>query len=118
PDQPGPAPRSGPARPAADSLRRRLRGAGPVETTVRTGRPPKLREFLAARGLRLSDEKTRIVRDTEGFDFVGRQFKRLSPTKFLVRPRRRSVGGHRNALLALFRNHAIPVGQQIQRANA
>jgi retron-type reverse transcriptase len=28
---------------------------------------PKLREFLAARGLRLSDEKTRIVRDTEGF---------------------------------------------------
>src|SRR4051794_27724191 len=79
---------------------------------------PRLREFLAARGLRLSDEKTRIVRDTEGFDFVGRQFKRLSPTKFLVRPRRRSVRAHRDALLALFRNRAIPVGHQIQRANA
>lgn len=79
---------------------------------------PKLREFLAARGLRLSDEKTRIVRDTEGFDFVGRQFQRLSPTKFLVRPRPRSVRAHRDALLALFRNHAIPVGHQIRRANA
>ena len=59
---------------------------------------PKLREFLAARGLRLSPEKTRIVRDTEGFDFVGRQFKRLTPTKFLVRPRRSSIRKHLDAL--------------------
>jgi retron-type reverse transcriptase len=36
---------------------------------------PLLREFLAARGLRLSDEKTRIARDTEGFDFVGRRHR-------------------------------------------
>lgn len=78
---------------------------------------PKLREFLAARGLRLSDEKTKIVRDTEGFDFVGRQFKRLNPTKFLVRPRRRSIRQHLDTLLALFRNRAIPVGHQIRRAN-
>ena len=79
---------------------------------------PKLREFLAARGLRLSPEKTRIVRDTEGFDFVGRQFKRLSPTKFLVRPRRSSIRKHLDTLSTLFRNHALPVGQQIQKANA
>ncbi|REJ69555.1 MAG: hypothetical protein DWQ31_04140 [Planctomycetota bacterium] len=79
---------------------------------------PKLREFLAARGLRFSPEKTRIVRDTEGFDFVGRQFKRLSPTKFLVRPRRSSIRKHLDALSSLFRNHALPVGVQIQKANA
>lgn len=79
---------------------------------------PKLREFLAARGLRFSPEKTRIVRDTEGFDFVGRYFKRLSPTKFLVRPRRSSIRKHLDALSALFRNRALPVGQQIQKANA
>jgi RNA-directed DNA polymerase len=79
---------------------------------------PKLQEFLAARGLRLSPEKTRIVRDTEGFDFVGRQFKRLSPTKFLVRPRRSSIRKHLDTLLKLFRNHALPVGLQIQKANA
>jgi RNA-directed DNA polymerase len=79
---------------------------------------PKLREFLEARGLRFSPEKTRIVRDTEGFDFVGRHFKRLSPTKFLVRPRRSSIRKHLDALSKVFRNHAVPVGTQIQKANA
>jgi RNA-directed DNA polymerase len=79
---------------------------------------PKLREFLEARGLCLSEEKTRIVRDTEGFDFVGRQFKRLSPSKFMVRPRRRSIRNHMDALLRIFRNHALPIGHQIQKANA
>ena len=79
---------------------------------------PRLHEFLAARGLRLSPEKTRIVRDTEGFDFVGRQFKRLSPTKFLIRPRRSSIRKHIETLSRLFRNHALPVWLQIQKANA
>jgi retron-type reverse transcriptase len=79
---------------------------------------PTLHAFLAARGLRLSPEKTRIVRDTEGFDFVGRRFKRLSPTKFLVRPRTSSIRRHLDALSVLFRNHALPVGIQIQKANA
>ncbi len=78
----------------------------------------KLREFLAARGLRFSPAKTRMVRDTEGFDFVGRQFKRLSPTKFQVRPRRSSIQKHVDTVSTLFRNHALPVGQQIQKANA
>ena len=79
---------------------------------------PRLREFLAVRGLRLSPEKTKIVHDTEGFDFVGRHFKRLSPTKFLMRPRRSSIRKHLDALSSLFRNHALPVGLQIQKANA
>ena len=79
---------------------------------------PKLRDFLTARGLRLSDEKTRIVRDTEGFDFIGRQFKRLAPKRFLVRPRRQSIRKHLDTLTRLFRNHALPVGLQIQKANA
>ena len=79
---------------------------------------PRLRAFLAARGLRLSEEKTRIVRDTQGFDFVGRHFKRLTPTKFLMRPRRSSIRAHLDALSQLFRNHALPVGVQIQKANA
>lgn len=79
---------------------------------------PRLREFLSARGLRLSEEKTRIVRDTDGFDFVGRTFKRLTPTKFLVRPRRQSIRKHLDTLSRLFRNHALPVGVQIQKANA
>ena len=58
------------------------------------------------------------MRDTDGFDFVGRQFKRLTPTKFLVRPRRQSIRKHLDTLTRLFRNHALPVGHQIQKANA
>jgi RNA-directed DNA polymerase len=79
---------------------------------------PRLREFLAARGLRLSEAKTRIVRATQGFDFVGRHFKRLAPTKFLMRPRRSSTRAHLDALSQLFRNRALPVAVQIQKANA
>jgi hypothetical protein len=79
---------------------------------------PKLRDFLAARGLRLSQEKTRLVRAAQGFDFVGRHFKRLTPTKFLIRPRRSSIRAHLDALSRLFRNRALPVGVQIQKANA
>ena len=48
---------------------------------------------------------------TEGFDFVGRQFKRLLPTKFLMRPRRSSIRKHLDTLSTLFRNHALPVGE-------
>jgi RNA-directed DNA polymerase len=58
------------------------------------------------------------VRDTDGFDFVGRQFKRLTPTKFLVRPRRQSIRKHLDTLSRLFRHRALPVGHQIQKANA
>jgi len=79
---------------------------------------PRLREFLAARGLRLSEAKTRIVRATQGFDFVGRHFQRLTPTKFLMRPRRSSIRAHLDALSQLFRNRALPVAVQIQKANA
>jgi retron-type reverse transcriptase len=79
---------------------------------------PKLREFLTARGLRLSEEKTRIVHDTDGFDFIGRRFKRLTSTKFLVRPRRQSIRKHLETLSRLFRNRALPVSHQIQKANA
>jgi len=56
-----------------------------------------LRVWLATRGLRLSDEKTRIVHLTEGFDFLGfnvRQYK-VSNTKtgykLLIKPSKDAV---------------------------
>ncbi len=51
-----------------------------------------LKEWLAKRGLRLSDEKTRIVHLTEGFDFLGfniRHYKEESTAtgyKLLIKP--------------------------------
>ncbi len=51
---------------------------------------PLVREFLRARGLELSEEKTRVTHVEEGFDFLGwnvREFK----GKLLVRPSKGNV---------------------------
>ncbi len=56
-----------------------------------------LRDWLAIRGLRLSEEKTRIVHLTEGFDFLGFNVKqyRVSTTrtgyKLLIKPSKDAV---------------------------
>jgi len=56
-----------------------------------------LRDWLATRGLRLSEEKTRIVHLTEGFDFLGfnvRQYKvrtTKSGYKLLIKPSKDAV---------------------------
>lgn len=51
---------------------------------------PRLVQFLAARGLALKAEKTRIVTRQEGFDFLG--FNVMKPcVKLLVRPREKNV---------------------------
>jgi RNA-directed DNA polymerase len=61
--------------------------------------------WLAERGLRLSEEKTRIVHLTEGFDFLGyhvRHFKAPRTTrtgyKLIIRPSKKSVLGKRKEL--------------------
>lgn len=63
------------------------------------------REWLATRGLRLSEEKTRIVHLTEGFDFLGFNIKHYkSPRttkagyKLLIKPSKESVQKLRDRL--------------------
>jgi RNA-directed DNA polymerase len=50
---------------------------------------PRLAEFLAGRGLELSQAKTRIVHIDDGFDFLGFNLRHFPNGKLLVRPRRR-----------------------------
>lgn len=64
-----------------------------------------MREWLASRGLRLSEEKTRIVHLTEGFNFLGFNIKhykspRTTKTgyKLLIKPSKESVQELRNRL--------------------
>jgi len=64
-----------------------------------------LPEWLAERGLTLSEEKTRIAHLTEGFDFLGfaiRHHERPETTrtgyKLLIRPSKKSVAGLREKL--------------------
>jgi retron-type reverse transcriptase len=46
----------------------------------------RIREFLATRGMRISEQKTRITAATDGFDFLGWHFKVQSNRKFRTYP--------------------------------
>lgn len=50
---------------------------------------PTIKEFLAERGLTLSEEKTKITHIDEGFDFLGYNFKKFNG-KLIVQPSEKS----------------------------
>lgn len=52
---------------------------------------PMVREFLAERGLTLSDRKTKITNIKNGFNFLGHQVKRLSPGKVHTKPSKENL---------------------------
>jgi RNA-directed DNA polymerase len=51
---------------------------------------PAVKQFMAARGLELSDEKTRITHISEGFDFLGQNVRKYNG-KLLIKPAKKSV---------------------------
>ena len=51
---------------------------------------PLIEEFLKARGLELSQEKTRITHIAEGFDFLGQNIRKYNG-KLLIKPSRKNV---------------------------
>jgi RNA-directed DNA polymerase len=51
---------------------------------------PAVRQFLAVRGLELSEEKTRITNIAEGFDFLGQNVRKYDG-KLLIKPAKKSV---------------------------
>ena len=48
-------------------------------------------EFMKERGLQLSDEKTIITHITEGFDFLGWNFRKYKDNKLIIKPAKKSV---------------------------
>jgi RNA-directed DNA polymerase len=58
----------------------------------------RLAGWLAERGLSLNEGKTRIVPLSEGFDFLGWNFRRYPVGKVLVKPSRAAVRKHRQKL--------------------
>lgn len=56
---------------------------------------PLVREFLAERGLQLSEEKTRITHLSEGFDFLGQHIRKYrmgtANEKLLITPAKKNV---------------------------
>jgi len=51
---------------------------------------PLIVEFLKERGLKLSEDKTRITHIAEGFDFLGKHIRKYDG-KFLTKPSRENV---------------------------
>lgn len=51
---------------------------------------PAVRQFMSARGLELSEEKTRITNIAEGFDFLGQNVRKYGG-KLLIKPAKKSI---------------------------
>ena len=58
----------------------------------------RLKGWLAERGLSLNEGKTRIVHLTQGFDFLGWNFRRYQGSKLLIKPSAAAIRKHRHKL--------------------
>src|SRR5512134_2951003 len=77
---------------------------------------PRLTEFLANRGLELSEAKTRTVHIDDGFDFLGFNLRHFPNGKLLVRPQKEKVALHRRRLSTFFRgNRQMPTAEVIKQ---
>ncbi|MDQ3397770.1 MAG: reverse transcriptase domain-containing protein [Deinococcota bacterium] len=78
---------------------------------------PRLTVFLQARGLQLSEAKTRIRHIDEGFDFLGFEVRRFKD-KLLTKPSKAKVLQHLRSIKAYLNNHKqAPAGQVIGNLN-
>jgi RNA-directed DNA polymerase len=87
----------------------------PSREVLETHVIPRVEAFLARRGLRLSEAKTRIVHVDEGFDFLGFEVRRLGGT-LLTRPAKAKVIAHLREIKAyLDVNKQAPVDKVIKK---
>jgi len=63
----------------------------------------RLTGWLAERGLSFNTDKTRIVRLTQGFDFLSWNFRRYPSGKLLIKPSKAAVRKHREQLAGQMR---------------
>jgi RNA-directed DNA polymerase len=78
-------------------------------------------EWLKERGLEFSEEKTRIVHSTEGFDFLGfncRHYENKQGFKILIKPSKKSIETHSNKIKDTLRKmKAAPQEEIIRKLN-
>jgi RNA-directed DNA polymerase len=65
---------------------------------------PLVQRFLAARGLQLSEEKTRVTHIAEGFDFLGQNIRRLDG-RIIITPSKKNVQAFRAKIKEIFNEH-------------
>lgn len=78
---------------------------------------PAVRRFMAARGLELSEEKSRITNIADGFDFLGQNVRKYDG-KLLVKPAKKSVKALLDKVREIIKGNAgITQEALIQRLN-
>lgn len=78
---------------------------------------PRLNEFLAQRGLKLNQTKTRIVHREEGFNFLGFHIRRYGQ-KLIIKPQKEKVQQHLAHLKAILTyNRQATVERVVQQLN-
>jgi RNA-directed DNA polymerase len=84
-----------------------------LETEIR----PWVASFLAERGLRLSEAKTRVLHVNEGFDFLGWNFRKYRG-KLLIKPSRKNVQAFYAKVREVIKRHmTMPQVVLIQNLN-
>jgi len=88
-----------------------ITGASPEQLATEV--KPLVVEFLQARGLTLSEEKTHITHITTGFDFLGRNIRRFG-NKTLIRPSQGNVQAIETKVRQIIkRNATLPPGKLV-----
>ena len=76
---------------------------------------PTIETFLAAKGLTLNREKTRIVPIDEGFNFLGFTARKFRNGKLLITPEKAKVLAHLRRIKAyLNQNKQAPAGKVVR----
>lgn len=78
---------------------------------------PAVRQFMATRGLELSEEKTRITHIAEGFDFLGQNVRKYDG-KLLIKPAKKSVKSLLDKVREIVKSNAsVTQAVMIQKLN-
>ena len=92
---------------------------GSSEDVLRNVVKPVIAEFLAARGLTLSETKTKITDVYSGFDFLGQNIRKFSNGKLLIRPSKDNFKSVLSKIKLIIRQHrGAPTVDLIYRLNS
>ncbi len=87
-----------------------------------TENPEKLRhtidEFLAIRGLKVKEAKTKLVASTEGFDFLGWHFRVKGNGKFISTPSKKNYHQIKEKIKTTLKDSRFPLEARIKKVGS
>ena len=90
---------------------------GSTKELLETQVKPTIEQFLLARGLELSEEKTSITHIDQGFDFLGQNVRKYDG-KLIIKPSKKNVAAFLADIRVVVKGHkAVTAGQLVQMLN-